>query len=133
MNENTGIMPTKIELALEQSQQGVSNDVLVIRWVSIHLVDASGGMVERIVPPRITTQSTGRSTTAPQGGRMGGRTGGGDRGTGEPTGRVAQLPEINMLKRSTQRLSEIHRKRISDKRMKNQEKTDKPEHGMEIA
>ncbi|GKG04006.1 hypothetical protein Tco_0314393, partial [Tanacetum coccineum] len=29
MNENKGIMPTKIELALEQSQQGVSNDVLV--------------------------------------------------------------------------------------------------------
>ncbi|GJR56565.1 hypothetical protein Tco_1407086 [Tanacetum coccineum] len=29
MNENTGIMPTKIELTLEQSQQGVSNDVLV--------------------------------------------------------------------------------------------------------
>ncbi|GJU49479.1 hypothetical protein Tco_1219034 [Tanacetum coccineum] len=27
-----GIMPTKIELTLEQSQQGVSNDVLVIRW-----------------------------------------------------------------------------------------------------
>ncbi|GKB01371.1 hypothetical protein Tco_0829415 [Tanacetum coccineum] len=29
---NTGIMPAKIELTLEQSQQGVSNDVLVIRW-----------------------------------------------------------------------------------------------------
>ncbi|GJZ48954.1 hypothetical protein Tco_0603144 [Tanacetum coccineum] len=29
MNENKGIMPTKIELTLEQSQQGVSNDVLV--------------------------------------------------------------------------------------------------------
>ncbi|GKF07857.1 retrovirus-related pol polyprotein from transposon TNT 1-94 [Tanacetum coccineum] len=29
INENTGIMPTKIELTLEQSQQGVSNDVLV--------------------------------------------------------------------------------------------------------
>ncbi|GKE42616.1 hypothetical protein Tco_1469900 [Tanacetum coccineum] len=28
MNENKGIMPTKIELTLEQSQQGVSNDVL---------------------------------------------------------------------------------------------------------
>ncbi|GKG08048.1 hypothetical protein Tco_0333880, partial [Tanacetum coccineum] len=28
-NENKGIMPTKIELTLEQSQQGVSNDVLV--------------------------------------------------------------------------------------------------------
>ena len=25
----TGIMPTKVELTLEQSQQGVSNDVLV--------------------------------------------------------------------------------------------------------
>ncbi|GJR43345.1 retrovirus-related pol polyprotein from transposon TNT 1-94 [Tanacetum coccineum] len=29
MNENKGIMPTKIELTLEQSQQGFSNDVLV--------------------------------------------------------------------------------------------------------
>ncbi|GJS69490.1 hypothetical protein Tco_0702331 [Tanacetum coccineum] len=28
MNEYKGIMPTKIELTLEQSQQGVSNDVL---------------------------------------------------------------------------------------------------------
>ncbi|GJU53011.1 hypothetical protein Tco_1226725 [Tanacetum coccineum] len=28
MNENNVIMPTKIELTLEQSQQGVSNDVL---------------------------------------------------------------------------------------------------------
>ncbi|GJT02047.1 hypothetical protein Tco_0823216 [Tanacetum coccineum] len=28
MNENKGIMPTKVELTLEQSQQGVSNDVL---------------------------------------------------------------------------------------------------------
>nr|GEZ16203.1 hypothetical protein [Tanacetum cinerariifolium] len=28
MNEHKGIMPTKIELTLEQSQQGVSNDVL---------------------------------------------------------------------------------------------------------
>ncbi|GJX65892.1 ribonuclease H-like domain-containing protein [Tanacetum coccineum] len=29
MNKNKGIMPTKIELTLKQSQQGVSNDVLV--------------------------------------------------------------------------------------------------------
>ncbi|GKD75003.1 hypothetical protein Tco_1333285 [Tanacetum coccineum] len=29
MNEEKGIMPTKIELTLEQSQQGASNDVLV--------------------------------------------------------------------------------------------------------
>ncbi|GKB91174.1 ribonuclease H-like domain-containing protein [Tanacetum coccineum] len=29
MNENKGMMPTKIELTLEQSQQAVSNDVLV--------------------------------------------------------------------------------------------------------
>ncbi|GJS27125.1 hypothetical protein Tco_0487745 [Tanacetum coccineum] len=29
MNEYKGIMPTKIELTLEQSQQGVCNDVLV--------------------------------------------------------------------------------------------------------
>ncbi|GJW44626.1 hypothetical protein Tco_0073425 [Tanacetum coccineum] len=30
MNEFKGIMPTKIELTLEQSQQGVSNDVLEV-------------------------------------------------------------------------------------------------------
>nr|GEY47920.1 hypothetical protein [Tanacetum cinerariifolium] len=28
MNENKGIIPTKVELTLEQSQQGVSDDVL---------------------------------------------------------------------------------------------------------
>ncbi|GJY72675.1 hypothetical protein Tco_0476378 [Tanacetum coccineum] len=33
MNEYKGIMPTKIELTLEQSQQGVSNDVLVQKTV----------------------------------------------------------------------------------------------------
>ncbi|GJQ99323.1 hypothetical protein Tco_0522308 [Tanacetum coccineum] len=35
MNENNGIMPTKIELTLEQSQQGVNNDVLA-ETESIH-------------------------------------------------------------------------------------------------
>ncbi|GKB17562.1 hypothetical protein Tco_0851485 [Tanacetum coccineum] len=30
MNEFKGIMPTKIELTLEQSQQGASNDVLAV-------------------------------------------------------------------------------------------------------
>nr|GEU60653.1 hypothetical protein [Tanacetum cinerariifolium] len=30
MNEDMGIMPTKVELTLEQSQQGVSDDVLVL-------------------------------------------------------------------------------------------------------
>ncbi|GJR17999.1 hypothetical protein Tco_0966526 [Tanacetum coccineum] len=29
MNENEGKMPTKIKLTLEQSQQGVSDDVLI--------------------------------------------------------------------------------------------------------
>ncbi|GJW56582.1 hypothetical protein Tco_0103313 [Tanacetum coccineum] len=33
MNECKGIMPTKIELTLEQSQQGVSNDVLIMAKV----------------------------------------------------------------------------------------------------
>ncbi|GKD27056.1 hypothetical protein Tco_1233270 [Tanacetum coccineum] len=33
MNEYKGRMPTKIELTLEQSQQGVSNDVLNIRVI----------------------------------------------------------------------------------------------------
>ncbi|GJZ21068.1 hypothetical protein Tco_0558107 [Tanacetum coccineum] len=33
MNEYKGIMPTKVELTLEQSQQGVSNDVLVLTTV----------------------------------------------------------------------------------------------------
>ncbi|GKF46268.1 hypothetical protein Tco_0136070, partial [Tanacetum coccineum] len=28
MNENKGIMPTKVEITLEQLQQGVSDDVL---------------------------------------------------------------------------------------------------------
>ncbi|GJV44829.1 retrovirus-related pol polyprotein from transposon TNT 1-94 [Tanacetum coccineum] len=32
MNEYKGIMPIKIELTLEQSQQGVSNDVLIAKW-----------------------------------------------------------------------------------------------------
>ncbi|GJV58456.1 hypothetical protein Tco_1459461 [Tanacetum coccineum] len=31
MNEYTGKMPTKIEITLEQSQQGVSNDVLFLQ------------------------------------------------------------------------------------------------------
>ncbi|GKA35087.1 hypothetical protein Tco_0721578 [Tanacetum coccineum] len=30
---NMGIMPTKIELTLEQSQQGVSNDVLIMQKI----------------------------------------------------------------------------------------------------
>ncbi|GJS11876.1 hypothetical protein Tco_0368672 [Tanacetum coccineum] len=34
MNEFKGIMPTKIELTLEQSQQGVSNDVLTLKTTS---------------------------------------------------------------------------------------------------
>nr|GEW40864.1 hypothetical protein [Tanacetum cinerariifolium] len=35
MNENKGIVLTKIELTLEQSQQGVSNDVLVMATPAI--------------------------------------------------------------------------------------------------
>ncbi|GJV56063.1 hypothetical protein Tco_1457068 [Tanacetum coccineum] len=43
MNENKGIMPTKVELTLEQSQQGVSDDVLNIRVIlfSIHSDDGN--------------------------------------------------------------------------------------------
>ncbi|GJV02019.1 ribonuclease H-like domain-containing protein [Tanacetum coccineum] len=48
MNENKGIMPTEIELTLEQSQQGVSNDVLsqekntVIRKLKDRIKSLSG-------------------------------------------------------------------------------------------
>ncbi|GKB19431.1 hypothetical protein Tco_0853354 [Tanacetum coccineum] len=42
----------------------------------------------KIMPPRMMTQSTGRSTATPRGGRMGGRTGRGGGRTGEPTGRA---------------------------------------------
>ncbi|GJT17122.1 hypothetical protein Tco_0875828 [Tanacetum coccineum] len=47
MNENKGRMPTKIELTLEQSQQGVSNDVLNIRVIlfSIHIDDGNHSSV----------------------------------------------------------------------------------------
>nr|GFC57505.1 hypothetical protein [Tanacetum cinerariifolium] len=38
MNEYKGRMPTKIELTLEQSQQGVSNDVLVAICSSLRLL-----------------------------------------------------------------------------------------------
>ncbi|GJZ19438.1 hypothetical protein Tco_0556028, partial [Tanacetum coccineum] len=40
------------------------------------------------MPPRKTTQSAGRSTTALRGGKTGGRTGRGGGRTREPTGRV---------------------------------------------
>ncbi|GJY83450.1 hypothetical protein Tco_0496826 [Tanacetum coccineum] len=40
MNENKGIMPTKIDLTLEQSQQGVSNDLLSDTF-SIHSDDVN--------------------------------------------------------------------------------------------
>ncbi|GJW24152.1 RNA-directed DNA polymerase, eukaryota, reverse transcriptase zinc-binding domain protein [Tanacetum coccineum] len=39
MNENKRIMPTKIELTLEQLQQGVSNDVLVLPDVQVTALD----------------------------------------------------------------------------------------------
>nr|GEV16694.1 retrovirus-related Pol polyprotein from transposon TNT 1-94 [Tanacetum cinerariifolium] len=47
MNVYKGIMPTKIELTLEQSQQGVSNDVLNIRVIlfSIHSEDGNPSSV----------------------------------------------------------------------------------------
>ncbi|GJS24637.1 hypothetical protein Tco_0453269 [Tanacetum coccineum] len=38
MNEYKGIMPTKIELTLEQSQQGVSNDVLISKSINERLL-----------------------------------------------------------------------------------------------
>ncbi|GJX51394.1 hypothetical protein Tco_0278239 [Tanacetum coccineum] len=40
------------------------------------------------MPPRMTTQSAGRQTAAPKGGRTSRRTGRGGGRTGEPTGRV---------------------------------------------
>ncbi|GJT60932.1 hypothetical protein Tco_1004465 [Tanacetum coccineum] len=54
----------------------------------------SGGSIGSMEPallqmePAPADKSTGRSTTAPRGGRTSGRTGRGGRGTGEPTGRV---------------------------------------------
>ncbi|GJR93613.1 hypothetical protein Tco_0265787 [Tanacetum coccineum] len=47
MNENKRIMPTKVELTLEQSQQGVSDDVLNIRLIlfSIHSDDGNPSSV----------------------------------------------------------------------------------------
>ncbi|GJS13286.1 hypothetical protein Tco_0407758 [Tanacetum coccineum] len=47
MNENKGRMLTKVELTLEQSQQGVSNDVLNIRVIlfSIHSDDGNPSRV----------------------------------------------------------------------------------------
>ncbi|GJZ87423.1 hypothetical protein Tco_0659033 [Tanacetum coccineum] len=62
MNEYKGIMPTKIELTLEQSQQGVSNDVLVVlhgteefiqRWRWRHLIPAESNSL-----PHAHAQST---------------------------------------------------------------------------
>nr|GEX79165.1 hypothetical protein [Tanacetum cinerariifolium] len=40
------------------------------------------------MPPQMTTQSAGRQTTAPRGGKTGGHTGRGGGRTGEPTSRV---------------------------------------------
>ncbi|GJY36305.1 hypothetical protein Tco_0421683 [Tanacetum coccineum] len=34
MNENKGIMPTKVELTMEQSQQGVSDDILNYKMIA---------------------------------------------------------------------------------------------------
>ncbi|GKB70747.1 hypothetical protein Tco_0932159 [Tanacetum coccineum] len=47
MNENKEKLPTKIELTLEQSQQGVSDDVLNIRvtLLSIHSDDGNPSRV----------------------------------------------------------------------------------------
>nr|GEV01082.1 hypothetical protein [Tanacetum cinerariifolium] len=42
----------------------------------------------KTMPPRMTTQSAGRKTAAPRGGRTGGQTGRGAGRTGEPTSRV---------------------------------------------
>ncbi|GJW64419.1 putative reverse transcriptase domain-containing protein [Tanacetum coccineum] len=75
MNENKERMPTKIELTLEQSQQGVSDDVLVVFRVPCNcLFDLA----------TVTLLSAGRATAAPQGGRTGGWTG---RGGGRTRGR----------------------------------------------
>ncbi|GKB34741.1 hypothetical protein Tco_0879683 [Tanacetum coccineum] len=47
MNENKGIMPSKVELALEQSQHDVSDDALNIRVIlfSIHSDDGNPSSV----------------------------------------------------------------------------------------
>ncbi|GJY32703.1 hypothetical protein Tco_0417172 [Tanacetum coccineum] len=48
MNVNKGRMPTKIELTLEQSQQGVSNDVLGNETLIIHGDGSSRGNETRL-------------------------------------------------------------------------------------
>nr|GEW81226.1 putative reverse transcriptase domain-containing protein [Tanacetum cinerariifolium] len=73
-----GRMLTKIELTLEQSQQGVSNDVL-------------------IMPPTRTTQSAGRPAVASRGGGTGGRAGrGGGRTRGRSGDQVREIIGIKM-------------------------------------
>ncbi|GKF23038.1 hypothetical protein Tco_0075360, partial [Tanacetum coccineum] len=47
-----------------------------------------------IIPPRMTTRSSGQSTAAPRGGRTGGWTGRGGGITGEPTGRVPEFSTV---------------------------------------
>ncbi|GJU57037.1 hypothetical protein Tco_1234803 [Tanacetum coccineum] len=42
MNEYKGLMPTKVELTLEQSQQGVSNDVLNISVILFSIYNDDG-------------------------------------------------------------------------------------------
>nr|GFC00546.1 hypothetical protein [Tanacetum cinerariifolium] len=46
MNEYKGRMPTKIELTLEQSQQGVSKDVLVAVSSSLRLLKPKSAQIE---------------------------------------------------------------------------------------
>ncbi|GJV41215.1 hypothetical protein Tco_1419655 [Tanacetum coccineum] len=53
MNENKGIMPTKVELTLEQSQQGVSDDVLHGEYNTLVLEDPTlqaGYPVKEVLP-----------------------------------------------------------------------------------
>ncbi|GJV60031.1 putative reverse transcriptase domain-containing protein [Tanacetum coccineum] len=54
MNVYKGRMPTKIELTLEQSQQGVSNDVLDTRWIDViwRLIRIFRPIVDHVYAPR---------------------------------------------------------------------------------
>nr|GEW54744.1 hypothetical protein [Tanacetum cinerariifolium] len=48
MNEHRGRMSTKIDLTLEQSQQGVSNDVLVRDFVEEHILTRNARSTKRL-------------------------------------------------------------------------------------
>ncbi|GJY66747.1 hypothetical protein Tco_0468985 [Tanacetum coccineum] len=61
MNENKGSMPTKVELTLEKSQQGVNDDVLevIVNGDSVSPI-ASASAAEGHIPPKTAEQKLAR-------------------------------------------------------------------------